>query len=65
MFDANFLIALGDGDQEHHDAATAFHAKARLDGWATCPLTENAFLRIVGHPNYPEGPGSPEAPGHF
>ena len=61
LFDANFLIALGDSDHEHHEAAAAFHAKVRLDGWVTCPLTENAFLRIVGHPNYPKGPGSPEA----
>ena len=61
LFDANFLIALGDSDHEHHGAARAFHAKVRRDGWATCPLTENAFLRIVGHPNYPKGPGSPEA----
>lgn len=26
----------------------------------TCPLTENGFLRIFGHPGYPGGPGSPE-----
>ena len=60
LFDANLLIALGDHDHEHHDAAVAFHAKVSADGWVTCPLTENAFLRIIGHPNYPKGPGSPE-----
>lgn len=61
LFDANLLIALGDHDHEHHGAAIAFHAKVSLDGWATCPLTENAFLRIIGHTNYPKGPGSPGA----
>ena len=25
----------------------------------TCPLTENGFVRIYGHPSYPDGPGSP------
>ena len=59
LFDANLLIALGDHDHEHHDAAVAFHSKVSADGWVTCPLTENAFLRIIGHPNYPKGPGSP------
>ena len=29
--------------------------------WATCPLTENGVLRIVGHPRYPNSPGSPAA----
>jgi len=61
LFDANLLIALADHDHEHHDPATKFHLQIRAAGWATCPLTENAFLRIVGHPNYPKGPGSPEA----
>jgi hypothetical protein len=61
LFDANLLIAMADHDHEHHDAAIAFQAKVRPDGWVTCPLTENAFLRIVGHPSYPKGPGSPNA----
>ncbi len=61
LFDANLFIALGDHDHEHHDLAVAFHARVTEDGWVTCPLTENAFLRIIGHPNYPEGPGSPDA----
>ena len=25
----------------------------------TCPLTQNGFVRIYGHPGYPDGPGSP------
>jgi uncharacterized protein len=29
--------------------------------WATCPITQNAVLRIVGHPRYPNSPGSPAA----
>jgi predicted nucleic acid-binding protein len=27
--------------------------------WATCPLTENGVIRIVGHTKYPSAPGSP------
>lgn len=41
----------------HHEAAHHwFAAKGRL-GWATCPITENGFLRIASHPNYPNRPG--------
>ena len=27
--------------------------------FATCPITENGLLRIVGHPKYPNSPGPP------
>ena len=59
LFDANFLIALGDADHVHHDEAQTFFTLKKQDGWATCPLTENAFLLLLGHPNYPKGPSSP------
>jgi uncharacterized protein len=29
--------------------------------WATCPLTENGVIHIVGHPNYPNSAGAPAA----
>jgi uncharacterized protein len=29
--------------------------------FATCPLTENGLVRIVGHPRYPNSPGPPSA----
>lgn len=58
LLDANVLIALLDQNNPHHLAATVFFKGVLKEGWATCPLTENALLRIVGHPNYPGGPGS-------
>ena len=60
LLDANLLIALCDADHEHHLPASNWFRKNRLEGWATCPLTENALLRVMGHPAYPGGPGSPE-----
>jgi uncharacterized protein len=61
LLDANVLIALGDADHVHHDRAMRFFGgHAVTGGWATCPLTENAFLRILGHAGYQGGPGSPE-----
>lgn len=62
LLDANVLIAFGDAQHPHGDAAIRFfETRAVLEGWATCPLTENAFLRILGAPTYPGGPGSTNA----
>lgn len=58
LLDVNVLVALLDPVHTQHDAAHAwFGAKGRRR-WATCPLTENAVPRIVGHPRYPNSPGS-------
>jgi toxin-antitoxin system PIN domain toxin len=61
LLDANMLIALCDADHVHRHLATSWFRRQFKDGWATCPLTENALLRIMGHTNYPGGPGSPSA----
>lgn len=61
LLDANFLIALMVEDHPHHSAAVRFFPQAQATGWATCPITENALLRIVGAPGFPGGPGSAEA----
>ena len=52
MADINILIALFDPKHVHHDPAQRWFATAVTDGWATCPLTENGFLRIVSNPHY-------------
>jgi toxin-antitoxin system PIN domain toxin len=60
LLDANVLIALGDSNHVHHGRVHRwFHAQPGR-AWATCPLTENAFLRIVGASSYPSSPGDPE-----
>ena len=61
LLDVNLLIAMSDADHVHHGRAKVWFRGAHSAGWATCPLTENALLRIVGHPDYPGGPGSPAA----
>jgi toxin-antitoxin system PIN domain toxin len=58
LFDVNILIALGDSAHPHREEAMRFQSECALTGWATCPLTENAFLRILGNPKYPRGTGS-------
>ncbi len=61
LLDINVLIALIDPAHVQHDRAHEWFASKGQKGWATCPLTENGVLRIVGNPRYPNSPGSPAA----
>jgi uncharacterized protein len=59
LLDVNVLIALIDPAHIHHDAAHAWFAGEGRKAWATCPLTQNSVLRVVGHRRYPNSPGTP------
>jgi toxin-antitoxin system PIN domain toxin len=61
LLDVNVLIALIDPAHIQHDAAHQWFASHGRSSWATCPLTENGVLRIVGHARYPNSPGTPAA----
>jgi uncharacterized protein len=37
----------------NHDAAHRWFAGAGRESWATCPITENGFVRVLSHPSYP------------
>jgi hypothetical protein len=75
LLDVNLLLALTDPMHIHHESAHRWFAERGQEAWATCPLTENGFIRIASHPNYPNRPGNVaavlailrqlcEAPGH-
>jgi toxin-antitoxin system PIN domain toxin len=53
LLDVNVLVALFDPDHLYHDAAHAWFARNRSRGWVTCPLTENALVRILSNAAYP------------
>ena len=61
LLDVNVLIALIDPAHVQHDRAHDWFATQGNRGWATCPLTENGVLRIVGNVRYPNSPGPPAA----
>ncbi len=52
LLDVNVLVALFDPDHVHHDLAHDWFADNRSDGWATCPVTENGFVRVLSNPTY-------------
>ena len=49
LLDVNVLIALLDPIHEHRQKVTDWYLKHQRRGWATCPLTENGFIRIFGY----------------
>ena len=52
LLDVNVLIALLWPAHEHHEAAHRWFAARRRAGWATCPLTQMAFVRVVSNPAF-------------
>jgi toxin-antitoxin system PIN domain toxin len=61
LLDVNLLIALCDPMHLHHQAAHDWFAAVGRAAWATCPMTENGFVRIASHPGYPNRPGDAPA----
>ncbi|MFZ0240993.1 MAG: TA system VapC family ribonuclease toxin [Desulfobacterales bacterium] len=57
LLDINLLLALTDPMHVHHKPSHQWFDATGHQGWATCPITENGFVRIASHPNYPNRPG--------
>jgi toxin-antitoxin system PIN domain toxin len=58
LLDINVLIALCDPNHIDHNRVTVWFEEAGGKVWASCPLTENGFIRILSNPNYPGLSGS-------
>ena len=52
LLDVNVLIALHDSNHIHHAEAARWLQTHAEQGWASCPLTQNGCLRIMGQPGY-------------
>jgi uncharacterized protein len=50
LLDVNVLVALFHEGHIHHEAAHDWFEDNAQQGWASCPLTENGLLRILGNP---------------
>lgn len=59
LLDVNVLIALIDPAHVQHEQVHDWFGRVGHRAFATCPITENGLLRIVGHPRYPNSPGPP------
>lgn len=52
LLDANVLIALAWPAHEAHSRVQQWFARNSKQGWATCPLTQAAFVRILSNPAF-------------
>ena len=53
LLDVNVLLALLDSDHTDHARAGEWLDAEVEAGWASCPITENGFVRIISQPRYP------------
>ncbi len=53
LLDVNVLIALLDPAHIHHQTARKWLSLNVVQGWASCPLTQNGCIRILSQPGYP------------
>jgi uncharacterized protein len=52
LFDVNALLALFDQAHSFHGSIRAWWHDNESGGWATCPLTQNGFVRTMSQPRY-------------
>ena len=58
LLDVNVLLALPDSDHVDHERAAEWSDAEVEAGWASCPVTEHGFVRIISQPRHPS-PSSP------
>jgi toxin-antitoxin system PIN domain toxin len=52
LVDVNVLLALAWPNHQHHDRAHGWFIREGSHGWATCALTQLAFVRLSSNPAY-------------
>jgi uncharacterized protein len=52
LFDVNALLALFDRDHTFNSRVRTWWSSNLHAGWATCPLTQNGFVRIMSQRSY-------------
>lgn len=61
LLDANVLIALAWPSHASHRTAHIWFDKHAKEGWATCPLTECAFVRVISNPAFSSDALTPQS----
>jgi uncharacterized protein len=52
LLDVNVLIAAAWPTHQAHEKVQQWLARHAREGWATCPFTESAFVRIISNPAF-------------
>lgn len=53
LLDVNVVLALLDADHVDHRRARDWLGAEIDQGWASCAITENGFVRVISQPRYP------------
>jgi hypothetical protein len=61
LFDVSTLLALFDKGHMFHARAHEWWDTNVASGWATCPITQNGFVRILSQPGYSSPRALPDA----
>lgn len=62
LLDVNVLLALVWPSQEAHARTATWFINNQKAGWATCPFTQTAIVRILSNPSFsPQALSPPEA----
>jgi uncharacterized protein len=54
LLDANVLIALAWPEHSANERAGRWFARHSREGWATCPITQGALVRVLSNPAFSE-----------
>ncbi|HXM22848.1 MAG TPA: TA system VapC family ribonuclease toxin [Terriglobales bacterium] len=60
LLDVNVLVALAWPGHEAHERVQVWFARNADLGWATCPFTQSAFVRILSNPVFSSRAVSPQ-----
>ena len=60
LLDANVLIALAWPEHEFHEKVGRWFMRHSRAGWATCPFTQAAFVRVLSNPAFSSEALTPE-----
>ncbi|MDQ8205638.1 TA system VapC family ribonuclease toxin [Pelagicoccus sp. SDUM812003] len=60
LLDVNVLLALFDPTHLHHEQCHDWVSRQGSFAWASCPLTENGFARVISNPKYPNIETTPQ-----
>lgn len=52
LLDVNVLVALFDAAHQHHVTAKEWLHRHIRHRWASCPITQNGFVRVLSQPSY-------------
>lgn len=59
LLDVNVLIAMAWPTHRAHEKVQEWLARHAREGWATCPVTQTAFVRILSNPAFSPNALSP------